>query len=54
MDEYLLELITTSEFYKIWMMIIGAAAWGCLLGVTGTLAVQEFCANRRAERDRER
>jgi len=51
MDEYLSELLSGNEPATIWMLIAVSAAWGCILGATGILAVQEFLANRRREKD---
>ena len=51
MDEYLLDILSGNEFATIWMLIAVAAAWGAILGATGVLAVQEFIANRRSEKD---
>jgi hypothetical protein len=54
MDEYLLELLPANESTAIWLLITVAAAWGAILGATGILAVQEFIANRRREKDQSR
>lgn len=53
-EEYIVHLVYGNEIAAIWVLISIAAIWGCLLGVTGVLAVQEHLTNRRNGKDQSR
>lgn len=50
---YFSELVIGNEEVALWSLIAIAAFWGCLLGVTGVLAVQEYIDNRRCRKDQD-
>lgn len=50
-EDYFERLVYGNEENAIWVLIVAAAIWGCLLAITGLLAVQEYLDNRRNAED---
>lgn len=51
LQDYVGELVVGNETAALWSLIAIAALWGCLLGVTAVLAIQEHAANRSSRKD---
>ena len=45
--DYILHLVNGYEATALWALLIFTALWGCLLGITGVLAVQNYQTDRR-------